>query len=78
MLGIGTEGSAMGNRIDIDRTHARAICREVGERLRAYLREEPELPRSLTKQVKRLREVERWRTEIGNRPRATWQWRTKR
>lgn len=60
----------MRSRIDIDRTHARAICRAVGERLRAYLREEPELPATLRKQVSRLREVERRSTEkTGNSPR---------
>jgi hypothetical protein len=37
----------MPNRIDIDYTHARAISQEIGERLRAHLGEEPELPMSL-------------------------------
>ena len=49
----------MGNRIDIDHTHAWAICREVGKRLRAYLREDAELPASLRKQIDRLREATR-------------------
>ena len=57
------EGPAMRNRIDVDHTHARAICRKVGERLQAYLGEEPELPASLTNQINRLREVERRSTE---------------
>ena len=52
------EGSIMRNCIDIDRTHSRAISREIGERLGAYLREEPELPASFRKQVDRLRELE--------------------
>jgi hypothetical protein len=48
----------MRNPIDIDDTHSRAICREVGERLHQYLRVEPELPASIGKQVERLRELE--------------------
>jgi len=60
----------MRSRIDIDHTHALAICREVGARLRAHLREEPELPATLRKQISRLREVERRSTEkTGNNPR---------
>ena len=34
----------MQNRINIDHTNSRAIAQEIGERLRAYLRDEPELP----------------------------------
>jgi len=34
----------MRNPIDIDYTHSRAICREIGERLQQYLRAEAELP----------------------------------
>jgi hypothetical protein len=37
------KGSAMQNRINIDHIHSRAIAQEIGERLRAYLRDEPEL-----------------------------------
>jgi hypothetical protein len=48
----------MPNRIDIDHTHLRAISQEIGERLPAYLAEEPELPASLRKQVNRLREFD--------------------
>jgi hypothetical protein len=48
----------MRNLIDIDHTHSRAISEEIGERLQAYLSEEPELPASLRKQVERLRELE--------------------
>jgi hypothetical protein len=43
----GTGGSVMRNRIDIDHIHSRAIVREIGERLRASLKPEPELPASL-------------------------------
>lgn len=48
----------MRNRIDIDSKHSRAIVQEVGERLRAFLKEDPELPGSLGAQVDRLRELE--------------------
>ena len=34
----------MHNRIDIDPKHSRAIVQEIGERLRAVLKEEPECP----------------------------------
>jgi hypothetical protein len=44
------------NRVDIDHRHSRAILREIGERLRARLREEPELPERLREQVDRLDE----------------------
>ena len=37
----------MRNRIDIDSKHSRAIVQEIGERLHAFLKEEPELPGSL-------------------------------
>jgi hypothetical protein len=48
----------MGNRIDIDHKHSRAIVQEIGERLRAFLKEEPELPGSLRTQINRLCELE--------------------
>jgi hypothetical protein len=48
------EGSAMRNRIDIDHLHSRAICREIGERLQAYLKPEPKLPARLKKQIDQL------------------------
>jgi len=48
----------MRNRIDIDHVHSRAICREIGERLQAYLEPEPELPAHLRKQVNRFCELE--------------------
>jgi hypothetical protein len=51
-------GFVMRNRIDIDPKHSRAIVQEIGERLRAFLKEEPELPRSLRTQIDRLRELE--------------------
>ena len=41
----------MRNRIDIDPKHSRAIVQEIGERLRAFLKEEPELPGSLRAQI---------------------------
>ena len=48
----------MRNRIDIDPKHSRAIVQEIGERLRAFLKEEPELSGSLRTQIDRLRELE--------------------
>jgi hypothetical protein len=48
----------MRNRIDIDPKHSRAIVQEIGERLRAFLKEEPELPGSLRAQIDRLGELE--------------------
>jgi hypothetical protein len=37
----------MRNRIDIDSKHSRAIVQEIGERLRAFLQEEPAPRRAL-------------------------------
>ncbi len=48
----------MRNRIDIDHLHSRASVREIGERLRASLQPEPEVPASLRAQIDRLREFE--------------------
>jgi hypothetical protein len=48
----------MPNRIDINHTHSRAIVKEIGERLRAFLKEEPEVPGNLRTQIDRLRELE--------------------
>ena len=56
----------MGNRIDIDYRHSRAIVQEIGERLRAILREEPELPASLRLQIDQLRELEHLLPERPN------------
>ena len=51
-------GFVMRNRIDIDSKHSRAIVQEIGERLRAFLQEEPEPPENLRTQIDRLRELE--------------------
>ena len=51
-------GFVMRNRIDMDPKHSRAIVQEIGERLRAFLKEEPELPGSIRTQIDRLRELE--------------------
>src|SRR5258707_15416493 len=51
-------GFVMHNRIDIDPKHSRAIVQEIGERLRAVLKEEPECPGRLRTQIDRLRELE--------------------
>jgi len=48
----------MHNRIDIDHRHSLAISREIGERLQASLRVEPELPPSIRNRIERLRELE--------------------
>jgi hypothetical protein len=48
----------MRNHVDIDHAHSRAIIREIGERLRSLLREEPELSADLKTQIERLRELE--------------------
>jgi hypothetical protein len=45
-------------RNHIDYVHSRAIVREIGERLRASLKLEPELPARLNMQIDRLRELE--------------------
>ena len=48
----------MRNGIEIDPKHSRAIVEEIGERLHAFVKEEPELPGSLRTQIDRLRELE--------------------
>jgi hypothetical protein len=48
----------MGNHIDIDHKHSRAIVQKIGERLRASLKPEPEVPARLLKQLDRLRQLE--------------------
>ncbi|MDE5446425.1 hypothetical protein GWG65_34710 [Bradyrhizobium sp. CSA207] len=54
----------MRNHIDIDYVHSRAIVREIGERLRASLKPERELPASLRMQIDRLRELEEQSSSI--------------
>src|SRR2546430_13856963 len=51
-------GFVMRNHIVIDSQHSRAIAQEIGERLRAFLREEPDPPERLRTQIDRLRELE--------------------
>ena len=48
----------MRNRIDINPKHRRAIVQEIGERLRVFLEEKPELPGSLRAQIDRLGELD--------------------
>jgi len=48
----------MHNRIDIDHRHSLAISREIGERLQASLRVEPELPPSIRNWIERFRELD--------------------
>jgi hypothetical protein len=47
----------MQNRVDIDEKTSRAIIREIGERLRAVVGQDPDVPASLRKQINRLREL---------------------
>jgi hypothetical protein len=56
----------MRNHIDIDHKHSRAIAREIGEKLRASLKPEPEVPARLRKQLDRLRELEERAHPIRN------------
>jgi hypothetical protein len=46
----------MRNSVDIDSRHSRAIVKEIGERLRASLKEDRELPPDFQKQIERLRQ----------------------
>jgi anti-sigma-K factor RskA len=48
----------MHNRIDIDHRHSLAISREIGERLQASLRVEPELPPSIRNWIERFRKLD--------------------
>ena len=48
----------MRNRIDLDSKHSRAIVQEIGERLRAFLKDESEPSGGLGTQIDRLRELE--------------------
>jgi hypothetical protein len=57
-------GFVMRNRIDIDSKHSRAIVQEIGERLRAFLQEEPAPPEHLRTQIDRLRELEEQSSSI--------------
>jgi len=64
MLGCGwrcfyrNESFAVRNRVDLDYIYRRAIIQEIGERLRASLKPEPELPARLRTQINRLGELE--------------------
>jgi hypothetical protein len=48
----------MRNLVDIDCRHSRAIVKEIGERLRASLKEDRELPANFQKQIERLHQSE--------------------
>jgi hypothetical protein len=50
--------------IDIDYVHSWAIAREIGERLRTWLKPEPELPASFRMQINRLHDEEKSPTII--------------
>ena len=62
----------MRNHIDMDEALRRAIIREIGEKLRASFREDPELPETFARQIDRLRQLEtncRSQLQIGGWPR---------
>jgi hypothetical protein len=48
----------MGNSVDIDSVHSRAIAPEIGERLRAVLGADPEMSPRIHDQMRRLRELD--------------------
>jgi hypothetical protein len=48
----------MRNAVDIDARHSRAIVKEIGERLRASLKEDGELPANFQKQIERFQQSE--------------------
>jgi hypothetical protein len=48
----------MRNSVDIDSRHSRAIVKEIGERLRASLKEDGELPANFQKQIERFQQSE--------------------
>ena len=64
MLALFLPQRGLRNRIDIDPKHSRAIVQEIGERLRTFLKEEPELPGSLRAHINRLREMEEQSSSI--------------
>jgi len=51
----------MPNPVDIDSRHSRAIIKEIGERLRASIKEDRELPAAFREQIERLRQSENQR-----------------
>ncbi|NOJ44527.1 hypothetical protein [Bradyrhizobium australiense] len=48
----------MRKRVDIDSTHSLAIVKKIGERLRASLKEDRELPVNFREQIELLRQSE--------------------
>ena len=54
----GTRVPSCATPFDIDNKHSRAISQEIGERLQAYLRVEPELPANIRMQVDQLQQLE--------------------
>jgi hypothetical protein len=57
-LSYPNEASVCPTAFGIDYTHSRAIVREIGERMRASLKPEPELPARFKTQIERLRALE--------------------
>jgi hypothetical protein len=46
------------NTVEIDSRHSRAIVQKIGERLRASIKEDREIPANFKMQIDRLRELE--------------------
>jgi len=61
----------MKDRVHIDRKHSRAITQKIGERLREYLKENPEPPASLRRQIDRLHNLDCQSSSTEKRPFGT-------
>jgi hypothetical protein len=48
----------MRNTVEIDPRHSRAIVQKIGERLRASIKEDREIPANFKMQIDRLRDLE--------------------
>jgi hypothetical protein len=46
------------NGVSIDQKHSRAICQEIGERLRIEWKEAPPMPRRLSELMERLQQLD--------------------
>ena len=52
--------------VDIDSNHSLAIVKKIGERLRASIKEDRELPANFREQIERLRQSEIERISVGH------------
>ena len=64
----------MPNRVDVDHKHSLAIAQGIGERLRASLKPEPELPGNFRTQINRLRELDEQSSSIISAAERRWGW----